>query len=154
MQGTPNRFSNVSLSHARHRGNHIAGHDPCSCCRGVVEYLCHDDAYVVGNPQPSGDLRRERLDLHAEIAPVNRALVDELIHDRLGCVAGNGESDALRAAALRLDRGVDADDSAFQVDKWAAAIARIDGGIRLQKVVERADAQSWNAIRSVDIKVT
>ena len=52
---------------------------------------------------------RHRLDLHADPAARDRALVLELGDDRLDGRGRDGEGDADRAARRREDRGVDAD---------------------------------------------
>ena len=60
----------------------------------------------------------------------------------LGQVAGHGQADALEAAGLTLDRGIDADDLAGQIDERTAAVAGIDGGIRLQEVFVHVHVQA------------
>ena len=54
--------------------------------------------------------------------------------------AGNGEADADAAARRRVDRGVDADDIAFEIEGGTAGIAAVDRGVDLQEVVIGAGA--------------
>ncbi len=55
-------------------------------------------------------------------------------------VGRNRKSDALRAARARIDRGIDADQFAGQVDQRAAGIARIDRRVSLDEEAVIADA--------------
>ena len=57
----------------------------------------------------------------------------QVVHDLARQIAGDGEPDALIAAALREDRGVDADQLAVGVDQRAARVARIDRGVGLNE---------------------
>ena len=85
-----------------------------------------------------GELGRQRLDGHAEPAARHLALGRQLRVDPLGHVDGDGEADADIAAGAREDRAVDADDLARHVDERAARVARVDGGVGLEEVVEGA----------------
>ena len=86
-------------------------------------------------------LRRERRDLEipdraAAHLAVFRELVDDVPHE----VARHREPDALIAAALREDRGVDADQLAACADQRAARVARIDRRVGLDEVLVGGDA--------------
>ena len=59
----------------------------------------------------------------------------ELRQDLLGHVDRNGEADRVRA---RVDRGVDADHLAREVEQRAARVAGVDGGVGLDEVVVAA----------------
>ena len=87
-----------------------------------------------------GDVRRHRLDLHADPAARHRALVLELGDDRLHGVGRDREGDADRAAGRREDRGVDADHIAFDVEGRAAGIALVHRRVDLDEVVIGAGA--------------
>ena len=54
---------------------------------------------------------------------------------------GNREADPLRAAVLRIDRAVDADQIPAGVDQRAAGVARIDGCVGLDEVLEAVDPE-------------
>src|SRR5690606_33310341 len=62
------------------------------------------------------------------------------IDDRLGLLGRNREADADIAAGGRVDRRVDADDVAVEIEHRAARIAEIDRGIGLDIAVVRAGA--------------
>src|SRR5690606_1141410 len=58
-----------------------------------------------------------------------------LFGDRLGGVGRNGEADADRAAAGRIDGRVHADDPAVDVEGRPARVAPVDGRVDLDVVV-------------------
>src|SRR6202043_3474419 len=70
-----------------------------------------------------GDVGGDGLDLNAEPAARDVALVLELGDHELGGGGRDVEADADRAARRREDRGVDADDVAVRVERRAAGIA-------------------------------
>jgi hypothetical protein len=53
-------------------------------------------------------------------------MVDEIDYTR-----GDGEAEAFAAAALRKNKGVDADDRSVHIDQRAAAVAGVDGSVGL-----------------------
>ena len=66
---------------------------------------------------------------------MNRRLaVDNLVGDVLGVVDGNGKAYARAGARVALDERVDTHELAVVVDKRAAGVARVDGGIGLDHV--------------------
>src|SRR5665213_3143288 len=62
--------------------------------------------------------------------------------DRAHQAGRNGETDPDRAAGFRIDRGVDADEMAVEVDQRATRIAWIDCRVRLDVGAERAEAEA------------
>ena len=82
-----------------------------------------------------GQRRREVLDHDAEVAAGDLAVFDEALHHVAGEVDGNGEADALVAAAAAEDGGVDADQPAVGVHERAAGVAGIDGGVGLDEIL-------------------
>ena len=62
------------------------------------------------------------------------------MNDHLHHVGRNRESDPVRAAALREDGRVDADETPVHVDQGAARIARVDGRIGLNEKLIVRDA--------------
>ena len=82
------------------------------------------------------DLRRQVLRLHAERAVLDAAGGDQLAHHVVGQVGRNRKADADVAAGRRVDRRIDADQLAAQIDQGAAGIARIDRGIGLDEVLD------------------
>ena len=77
--------------------------------------------------QAVGDLVGDRLDLHADPAARDRALVLQRGDDRLGGLGRDGEADADAAAGRREDRGVDADDLAFVLKVGPPELPRLTG---------------------------
>ena len=76
----------------------------------------------------------------AEPGPLHRAALDRRLNDEPHHVGRNRKSDAVRAAAPREDRSVDADEPAVHVDQRAARIAGIDGGVGLDEELIVGDA--------------
>ena len=75
---------------------------------------------------------RQRLDADAEPGADDAAFVHQLIGNLARHVDRNGEADA---AIDSTNERVDADNAAFNVAKWAAGIAGVDGGIGLQIIL-------------------
>ena len=71
--------------------------------------------------------------------------LDDVVVDLRGGVHGQREADALVAALARRDRGVDADHFAADVQQRAAAVARVDGRIGLQEMLE---LHAWDPHRA------
>ena len=80
-------------------------------------------AFSLGETDSIGDILGDRLDLHAEIAVIDRTVLLQLGNDHL-CFGGrNGEADADAAAVWRVDGGIDADDIAITIDQRTTGIA-------------------------------
>jgi hypothetical protein len=82
-----------------------------------------------------GGFRVHRGDAGAQVTALDGPILDQLIADPFGDVRGNGEPDAVVAAAGRSDGRVDTDDLTPQIHQRAAAVAGIDGGVGLQEVL-------------------
>ena len=108
--------------------------------RRILLDLRDERALGVLEVEAVGDILRHRLDLHAEPAARDLAVVLQLLHDALGDVARDGEADADAAARRREDRGVDADHLALGVEGRAAGIAVVHRRVDLQEVVVGAGA--------------
>ena len=104
-----------------------------------VGSLLHTDdhgAVRVRRAELLGDLRRQRLQRDAgDGAALDLAELDQVVHHVPREVARDGEADALVAAGLAEDGGVDADELAARVDQRAAGVARVDGGVGLDEVL-------------------
>ena len=88
-----------------------------------------------------GDLAGHRLDLHADEAARDRAVLLAATSTTCSTVVGRDrEGDADIAARRRVDRGVHADDLALQVEGRAAGIAAVHRRVDLQEVVIGAGA--------------
>ena len=68
-------------------------------------------------------------------------MLDDRIEHRLGGRDGNGETDADRAAGLRIDRRIDPQQVAAAVDQRPARVAEVDRGIGLDEIFEVVDVQ-------------
>ncbi len=74
----------------------------------------------------------------------------QVVHDAAHEVARHREADALIAAALREDRGVDPDQLAARVDQRPARVAGIDRRVGLDEILVRRDADVAAAERADD----
>src|SRR6185503_863099 len=92
-----------------------------------------------------GERGRDRLQLDADPAARHGPGLDDLFHHGLGHRGWYREPYADRAAGLREDRGIDADQVAARVDQRAARIALVDRGVGLDEVLEGVDAKSGAA---------
>ena len=91
-------------------------------------------------PRLSAMSARHRLDLHADPAAADRALVLELGDHRLHGRGRNRERDADAAAGRRIDRGVDAHHFAVGVEGRATGVALVHRRIDLDEIVIRTVA--------------
>ena len=98
----------------------------------VGHHVRDDDRRLLGERQPAGEQRRHGLHPDPDPAPAQPALVADVLHHRTHDVHGRGEADALVAAALAHDEGVDSDQAALDVHQRPAAAAGIDGRVGLQ----------------------
>ena len=76
-------------------------------------------------------LRSDRDGAHSERGTAHPAQSHQIIQNGLGGVDGNGKTDAGTLADAGKNHGVDANDFAVPVDKRAAGVTGIDGGIGL-----------------------
>ena len=97
--------------------------------------LRHQHALGGGNVQRLGHVGRERIDVHAQQATLDRAVFQQLVHDAAGHVDRDGEADADVAAGARQDGAVDADQLAPEIHQRAAGVAGVDRGVGLDEVL-------------------
>src|ERR1700726_1688147 len=102
--------------------------------------LRHQPPFRLLQPEAVGDVSRDRLNLNADPAAADRALVLELGDHVLHGGSGNREGDADAAAGRRIDRGIDAHHLAFGVEGRAAGVALVHGRVDLDEIVIRAVA--------------
>src|SRR5262245_50360378 len=95
------------------------------------------DHYAAANSDAklSGELFVDVADLHAEVAALDAPILEQLLHDFASEFAADRQRDPLRALAVALDGGVDADHLAIETDERSAAVAGIDRRVGLQKVL-------------------
>jgi hypothetical protein len=94
------------------------------------------------------------VDLHAEARPVDRAAGDELVGDPTGEVDRDREAETDASAAAARERragGVDADETRLAVDERAAAVARIDRRVRLNRALLASMVTTDGSARSATV---
>ena len=92
------------------------------------------DGQLLHGCHEGGDTDRR----HAEVGPDDATAGDEGPDDRPGRVDADGEADAVRGGC---DCRVDPDHLARQVEERPARVSGIDGGVRLDQVVETRQAR-------------
>src|SRR5262249_25621662 len=116
----------------------------------VVTDFSDNDARVDLRFKLVGYFLAHRLDHHAEIGAMNDAVLLQLPTDPLGVIDGNGKADTLITARIGRDGRIDADHLAVEIHEWAAAIARVNRRVGLNKILaatfaEYADAAALRA---------
>jgi hypothetical protein len=107
-----------------HAGYHVAGAQSGPLSRAVFERAGDEDPSRCTKPEGVCNLGRNGAANDADPTPYDTALGDYLRHDLAREVDGNGETHALRAAALGKDGGVDTDQLAPRVDEGAPGVMR------------------------------
>ena len=102
--------------------------------RAAAQHPLDQDALGDGEVERVGDLRVDVTAGDAEVRLVDLPAVLELGGDVGSGLDRNGEADALVAAALAFDLGVDPDHLARAVDQRAARVAGVDRGVGLDHV--------------------
>src|SRR5205085_3308276 len=118
-------------------GNDVSRLEPCFRGWAVCGYRGDQRT---GRPirihaEALGDTRGDALDRDAEPAAGHMAIVADLLDHALRGIGGEREADPDRAAGWRVDRRVDPDDLAMQVEGWPAGIAAVDRGVDLDEIV-------------------
>src|SRR5262249_7158397 len=118
-------------------GDDVAGCDARALRRALLHDVGNQDTLRVAQTKALGELRRQGLDRDAEPTARHLAAGGELRVDPLRHVDRDREPDSHIAARAREDRAVDPDDLARHVHEWPAGIARVDGGVGLEEIVEQ-----------------
>ena len=71
-----------------------------------------------------------------KIGVIDLTSVDQLSGDKHHQIDRNRETDAFVAARIAGDRGVDANHLTSQIQQRTAAVARVDGGVGLQEILQ------------------
>src|SRR6185437_16580359 len=95
-----------------------------------------ESAGRLAQPEGARHFRGDRVDAQAELAALHDAVLDELPHHPPGGINRDGEADSDVVTAAGEDGRVDADQIAPEVHECAARVARIDGGVGLDVVLE------------------
>ena len=127
----------AGVLHARavDRGDDVARLQPGLGGRAAGLGTVDDGAFDLLHAEAVGDAGADRLDLHAEIAARHLAVLFQLGDDHLGGLRRNIETDADRSARRRVDRSVDADYVAVDVERRPAGIALVDRRVDLNEIV-------------------
>ena len=131
-------------------GDNVTGADAGARGRRILDYLGHEGATAARDAERLGNVRRHGRDRDAELAALDRAETDQLIHDAARHVHRNRKADADVAAATRENHVVDADELAAQVDERAAGVARIDRGVGLDEAFVTVRTHARAAERTDD----
>ncbi len=118
--------------------------------RAVGDHLGHQRAAEVLQAEGVGEVARQRLQRDAQPAALDAAAGLQAAQHRLHRRAGDREADAVGTARAGVDRGVDADHAALQVDQRSAAVARVDRRVGLDEVLVGGDADLAAALGADD----
>src|SRR5207237_570047 len=102
--------------------------------RRIGEDLRHNRALSDGNVELLGQLAIDRLDSHAEVRSGDAPFFDQLISDPSGKVDRHGKADAVITTRAGGNRRIYPDDLTRKIDQRSAAVAGVDGRVRLQKI--------------------
>src|SRR5205807_5772187 len=114
--------------------DHVARLEIGGSSRRIGHDLIDDDAFGLRGAW------RKSTRLDAEVAVDDAALFEQTFESGMHGIRRNGKADPLIAAAPGIDRRVDADDLALEVDQRAAAVSWVDGGVRLEVIAEAVAA--------------
>ena len=106
---------------------------------GAGHNFRNQSALIAFQGERLGKSGRDVLDANAEISANDLACLHEAVSDLRNDVGGHSEAHALEAAAAAENRGVDANQSAIDVDERATGVAGIDRGVGLDEVLIALD---------------
>src|SRR3954454_18352339 len=133
-------FTGVLDRLAVDRLDDIAGFNAGLGSRAVGLRFGNERTFRLLQPEAFGNIRRHRLNLDANPAAADAALVLELSNDALDGRCGDRECDAHAAAGRRIDRGIDAHHLALGVEGRATGVALVNGRVDLNEIVVGAIA--------------
>src|SRR5690242_1204657 len=133
------QLANVLHRLAVYRHDDVARLDAGGLGRRIVarDVLDHH-APDLGQPYVRRVIQRHVVDRHAERRAVDLAVLDQLVHDGPREVDRNREAVARVEPGLAGDGGVDPDHLAPDTHQRTAGVARIDGGVGLDEVLDAA----------------
>ena len=102
----------------------------------VGNYLRYQYAFIYFKVQLRDGQLVDGIKSHAQLGTGNISFVDQFLDNRHSGIDADGISHALHADTGYFGAG-DADYFSGQVDQRTAAVARVNGGARLDKVIER-----------------
>src|ERR1700728_3646942 len=136
----PRQLARIVDRRAVHRGDDVTALDSGIGRGTLMLRLGHQSAGGLLQSEAVGEVRGDRLYLHADPAAGDAALIAQLPDDALDRIGRDGEGDTDRTAGGREDRRVDADDVAIDVEGRATGIALVDRRVDLDEVVIGAGA--------------
>src|SRR5499427_3555480 len=120
-----------------------------SLCGGAASLgLIDDGTFGLLHAEAVRNIRGHRLYAYANPPAGHVAVILQLRHHHLCGVGWDIETDAHRAPRRRVDRGVDADDVAVDVEGRSAGVAFVDRGVDLDEVVIRTGPDVAAACRN------
>src|SRR5258706_670722 len=125
---------------AIHRRDYVAGFDAGLGRRAIGLRFRNQSTLRLLQAKAVGDVGGDRLNLDADPAAADRALVLELGNHTFHGRCRDRDRDADDAAGRRIDRGVDTHALAFGVEGRATGVALVYGRVDLDEIVVRAAA--------------
>src|SRR5258707_7451581 len=125
---------------AIHRRDHVAGFNAGLGRRTIGLRFRNQSTLRLLQAKAVGDVGGDRLNLDADPAAADRALVLELGNHTFHGRCRDRERDADAAAGRRIYRGIDTHDLAFGVEGRATGVALVHGRVDLDEIVVRAAA--------------
>lgn len=95
----------------------------------------------LGQPEGFCQIIGQRLNFHAQPATNDSPALDDLFHHVQCQRCWDGKADALGAAGLGKDGGIDAYQLAVGINQRASGVALVDGGIGLDEILIGVEAQ-------------
>jgi UDP-3-O-[3-hydroxymyristoyl] N-acetylglucosamine deacetylase len=120
----------------RHAHHHVARPHATLGGRPVLQHAGDQHAALHGS-QALGQFGRQVTRFHADPAAAHAAAAHQRFHHLARGVHRHGKADAHAAATAREDGRVDAHQVALRIHQRAAGIARVDGRVGLDEVLER-----------------
>ena len=122
-------FLAVELRH------HVAVLQPGLVRRSVCNHVADERAGWRFEVEFLRERRRDVLNHDAQITAGDVAIFDKAFHHGAGQIGRDGKPNALAAARITQDGGVDADQPAVNVHQRTAGISRIDGRVGLDEIL-------------------
>src|SRR5665647_1229379 len=140
-------FAGILDGFTVHRRDNVAGFDAGLGSRSVGLRFRYQRAFSFLQTEAIGDILGYRLNLNADPATADGALVLELCDHILYGRSRNREGDANASTRRGVDRRVYADDFALHIEGRTARIALVDRRVDLNEIIVRAIADVATAGR-------
>jgi len=120
-------------------GDHIAGLEAGLGGGAVGRHFCDESALI--GAELCGEIGAKALGRDAQIATRDTAGVDDLFGGGAHEIDRHGKTHAGEAATSAEDRRIDAHDTAGAIDQRTTRVARVDGRIGLNEILNRLDPE-------------